>query len=412
MQGTKSFLSLPAWLSDTLTDSFKKYLCLILICTGIYLIFFSDSRVTEIQSDNFTENQVHFFFHPNCPHCRAQEKFNRYLSSKYPDLTIISHDTSQPAEANLLPLLAEKKGVPKDQLSVPATFIGPYVIIGFDEPTTSGVTLEKAITAYLNNDPSLFNQQDQQWLAEEVVDLPWFGNLQISKFSLPVLAAIIGLADGFNPCAMWVLVYLISLIISIQERHKIWFLVGSFVLASGILYFLFMTAWLNVFLLIGYIRPLTITIGLFALGTGIISIRGYILSAGVQNCKVGDAQSKKRTMDKIEAVVRKPLSVSTVSGIIALAFIVNSIEFACSAALPAVYTHVLSLHNLPSWQYYSYILLYDFFFMLDDLIIFSLAAFALSSDTGRKYAHHCTILGGVVLVLLGTLMAFAPDLLR
>jgi len=412
MQGKKTFLSLPDWLSDILADSFKKYLCLLLICAGIYQVFITDSRDREIQDGNFTENQIHFFFHPNCPHCRAQEKFNQYLSSKYPDLNIIAHDTSVAAEANLLPRLAEKKGIPKDRLSVPATFIGPYIIIGFDEPTTSGVTLEKAITAYLNNDPSLFNQEDQRWLAEEVVDLPWFGSLQISKFSLPVLAAIIGLADGFNPCAMWVLVYLISLIISIRERNKIWLLVGSFVLASGILYFLFMTAWLNVFLLIGYIRPLTIIIGLFALGTGIISIRGYIIAEGVPSCKIGDAKSKKQTMDKIEAVVRKPLSISTVSGIIALAFIVNSIEFACSAALPAIYTHVLSLHNLPSWQYYSYILLYDFFFMLDDLIIFSLAAFAVNSNTGRKYAHHCTILGGVVLVVLGILMAFLPDVLR
>jgi len=412
MQGKKTFLSLPDWLSDILADSFKKYLCLLLICAGIYQVFITDSRDREIQDGNFTENQIHFFFHPNCPHCRAQEKFNQYLSSKYPNLTIIAHDTSVPTEANLLPLLAEKKGIPKDRLSVPATFIGPYIIIGFDEPTTSGVTLEKAITAYLNNDPSLFNQEDQRWLAEEVVDLPWFGSLQISKFSLPILAAIIGLADGFNPCAMWVLVYLISLIISIRERNKIWLLVGSFVLASGILYFLFMTAWLNVFLLIGYIRPLTIIIGLFALGTGIISIREYIIAGGIPSCKIGDAKSKKRTMDKIETIVRKPLSVSTISGIIALAFIVNSIEFACSAALPAIYTHVLSLHNLPSWQYYSYILLYDFFFMLDDLIIFSLAAFAVNSNTGRKYAHHCTILGGVVLVVLGILMAFLPDLLR
>ena len=308
--------------------------------------------------------------------------------------------------------IADQMEIERSRLNVPLTLIGPYVIIGFKDKHSTGVTIEKAIAAYLQEDPTLFSQQDKEWLATENIDLPWLGKLQLSRFSLPILTIIIGLADGFNPCAMWVLVYLISLIVTIGERKKIWVLVGSFVLASGILYFLFMTAWLNVFLLIGYIRPVTILIGLFAMGAGIINIKTYIASHGSASCNIGDTASKQRTRGKIQNIIYQPLSAATIAGIVALAFIVNSIEFACSAALPAIYTHFLSLQNLSALHYYGYILLYVLFFMLDDLIIFSLAALAIGSDTGKRYAKHCTILGGVVLLLLGMVMAFQPDILR
>lgn len=303
-------------------------------------------------------------------------------------------------------------GVERNRLNVPLTLIGPYIIIGFKDENSTGVTIEKAISAYLEEDPALFSQEGQKWLAVENIDLPWLGELQLSKFSLPFLTIIIGLADGLNPCAMWVLVYLISLLVSIKKKKKIWILVGSFVLASGILYFLFMAAWLNVFLLIGYIRPITILIGLFAMGAGIMNIKTYIASRGSPSCTIGDTASKQRTRGRIENIIYQPLSAATIAGIVALAFIVNSIEFACSAALPAIYTHFLSLHNLNNLHYYEYILLYVLFFMLDDLIIFSLDALAIGSDTGKRYAKHCAVLGGLLLLLLGLVMTFQPNLLR
>ena len=246
----------------------------------------------------------------------------------------------------------------------------------------------------------------------QTLNLPLLGTIRLAEYSLPALAVIIGLVDGFNPCAMWVLVYLISLIVSLNDRRKIWLLVGTFVASSGILYFLFMTAWLNVFLFLGYLRSLTLIIGLGALGAGILNIREYVQTKGQLTCTIGDAASKKKTMSRIDQIVDAPLTAFTVFGIIALAFIVNSIEFACSAALPAIFTHTLTLRNLPTIEYYGYILLYDFFFMLDDLIIFSLAVLALDTSIGQRYAGHCRIVGGVVLIVLGGVMVFQPELLR
>ena len=291
------------------------------------------------------------------------------------------------------------------------TFIGSTVISGFDRPESKGLQLEQALRALLTG-TSPDRRQPPASNHFSTLNLPLLGAVRPSDYSLPVLTVTLGLVDGFNPCAMWVLVYLISLIVTLHDRRKIWLLVGTFVASSGILYFLFMTAWLNVFLFLGYLRPLTLIVGLGALGAGILDIREYIQTKGQVVCHLDSVESKKRTMHRIDRIVNAPLTFFTVFSIIVLAFIVNAIEFACSAALPAIYTHTLSLHRLSLLTYYSYILLYTFFFMLDDLIIFSLAVLALETSVGQRYAGHCRIIGGMVLLLLGLMMTFRPDLLR
>jgi hypothetical protein len=245
-----------------------------------------------------------------------------------------------------------------------------------------------------------------------IVDVPLLGPIEARDFSLPALAVILGLLDGLNPCAMWVLLYLISLVLSMNNRKRIWLIVGSFVMASGILYFLFMTAWLNAFLIMGYVRPLTLLIGFFALWVGVVDIYESIRNRGQAACEIGGSESKSRTMAKIKKAALAPLSFGGLLTIVSLAFVVNSIEFLCSAAVPAVYTHILSISPLSTMQYYLYILLYVFFFMLDDLLIFSTAAFAATSQLGEKYAVYTKPVGGVIMLAVGIVMVFFPTLLR
>lgn len=268
------------------------------------------------------------------------------------------------------------------------------------------------IALSINASPAItFAAGPEVWHPQSVT-LPLLGTISLADLSLPAMAVLLGLADGFNPCAMWALVYLLSLLVALQDRRKIWLLVGSFVLASGVLYFLFMTVWLNVFLVIGYLRPLTIAVGAGALAIGLLDLRSFVRTRGAPVCAVGSARFKQTTMGRMEQLVASPLSLASFAGIITLAFLVNTIEFACSAALPAIFTHALSLHQLPRLSYYGYILLYDFFFMLDDLIIFTLAAVALQTTIGSGYAKYGKLAGGLVLILLGSAMLLAPELLR
>jgi len=148
----------------------------------------------------------------------------------------------------------------------------------------------------------------------------------------------------------------------------------------------------------------TIVIGLVALGGGILQIREVIKTKGAIVCEVTDEESRKKTMTKIQRIVSSPITLGTIAGIIALAFAVNSIEFVCSAAIPAVFTRVLSLASLTNFQYYGYILLYVVIFMLDDAVIFGTAAFALTSNLGDRYAKYSRPVGAVILIILGVLL--------
>lgn len=403
-----SFFAIPAWLHEFLAEPFRRNLVLVLFLIGIGLVTYEQLNPSSLAP---AHQQIAFFFHPQCPHCQQQKTFIPYLQTKYPQMVWTFYDTSKPENASLLFTSLQQRGRSERAVGVPVTFIGPYVIDGFDTPATTGVQLEQAIQAVLHNDPTLFTAADGDRLSRGVT-LPLVGRLDLVGYSLPALAVILGLVDGFNPCAMWVLVYLISLIVNLGDRRKIWLLVGTFVLSSGILYFLFMTAWLNAFLFLGYLRPLTLIIGLTALGAGILQIREYLTTRGELVCAIGDARSRQRTMNRIDQVVSAPLTLFTVFSMIILAFVVNSIEFACSAGLPALFTHTLALRDLPLLQYYGYLLLYDLFFMLDDLIIFSLAVLALDTGLGQRYARHCRIVSGVVLIGLGAIMVVRPDLLR
>lgn len=336
------------------------------------------------------DGRLHVFVHPDCRHCHEAQVFLR----TQPALDFAVHDVSTEAGWNLYREVATALNATDGTLRVPLFVFGNRFILGFDQPETTGEALIALVQAEGDVEPDIPLK----------IDLPVFGVIKPADFSLLGLTVVMGLADGFNPCAMWVLVYLISLIASLKDRTKIWWLVGTFVLTSGILYFLLMTAWLNMFLVVGYVRPLTELVALIAIGFGISQLYELAWTRGAVECEVGDIEQRQRTMVRMRDVVAAPLGIGSLFLVVGLAFAVNAIEFVCSAALPAVYTHVLALSDVTTLGYYAYIALYVLFFMLDDLIIFGLAAFAAQKMIDSRYAAFSRLAGGVVLIGLGVWM--------
>jgi hypothetical protein len=382
------------FLKDTFRDRFKRYLIVSLVVLGIVIGF--TSQGTSSAGEGY---QVYFFYLPGCSHCEAQEHFNQKLQNEYPSINITREDATTPAGIALLSQMLDERGI-EEEPDFPITIFGNQVFGGWESEETTGATIEEALQQCLaGNCPPPTGEEPKH-----KINLPFIGEIALSDYSLPALAVVLGLVDGFNPCAMWVLVYLISVVATLRDKRRIWLIVGSFVLASGILYFLFMTVWLNLFLFIGYVKTVTIVIGLIALGGGILQIKGFIETKGAVVCEVTGEESRKKTMTKVQEIVSSPLTWGILVGIIVLAFTVNAVEFVCSAAIPAVFTQVLSLASLSTFQYYGYILLYVFFFMLDDLVIFGTAAFALTSSLGDRYAKYTRPVGATILIILGLLL--------
>ncbi len=347
---------------------------------------------------------VTVFHWSGCPHCRAELEFLQGLAVERGDIDINAIEVSSPENRGLFEAEMERHG---SDARVPKTIVCGRLISGFTDKQTTGQEIVSAIEACKSG----ALQADQNALGKGTVRfLLW--DIDLQGLSLPALTIALGLIDGFNPCAMWVLVYLIAIMLETRDRKRLWLIVGSFVFASGALYFLFMTAWLNLFLFIGFLGIVQLMVGLIALGGGIFHLREYFANAAVA-CKITDVKTKRRTMDRIKRLLAPEVALpATILGIVAIAFSVNLIEFVCSAGIPAVYTKILASSSLAAVQHYSYILLYVFFFMLDDLLVFGGAALTLQFvDISEKYTRYAGLIGGIILILLGITLIFFPEAL-
>lgn len=373
-----------------------------LLC--IYSIFF---LLTPAQAASV---DVHFFWGDGCPHCAKEELFLQDLKKDFGDrIAIHSYEVWYNAENRaLMSQMARDIGTPV--AGVPAIFIGDEVVVGFASNETTGEEIRQLVNAQLQK------QAKEDAEAEDennplTISVPFVGAVDTANLSIPVLTAVVAAVDGFNPCAMWVLVLLIGMLIGVQDKKRLWILGGCFIAVSGLVYFVFLAAWLNVFQVLGALRWIQIFVGLFAIGAGVYYLWRFWKKKSDQ-CEVTNPGQKIKIIDRMKDVVNKKSLMLASLGMAALAVMVNGIELACSAGLPAIYTQVLSLAELPAWQYYAYLLLYVFIFMLDDLIVFGVAVTSLRAiGLSGKFSHIASLVGGIIILLLGLLLLIRPELL-
>ena len=362
---------------------------------------------------------IYLFWTEGCPHCAHEKEFLARLHRADPHIKIVALELSGNRE-NLELFQKVGKFLNADVSGVPFTVIGTQYVRGWQDESTTGRTITMAlkearrqeapdIVATLRAGMALFLTPGlENQVIPETLTVPLLGQINLKYLSLGLVTVIIGALDGFNPCAMWVLIFLINLLIGLEDRKKMWILGGAFIIASGAVYFLFMTAWLNILVFLGFIFWIRIAIGLIALFAGGYNLREYLTdTAGV--CKLSHGTRRQRTMDRLKEIITTRKFWLALGGIVLLAFMVNLVELICSAGFPVVYLQILSLTPLPFWQYYLYLLLYIFIFMLDDIIVFVVAMLTLQLMGGTTwYKRFSNLIGGILMLLIGVLLIFKP----
>ncbi len=351
------------------------------------------------------KNEINFFYSDYCPHCAKEEQFLDTVEEQYPEIKINRFSvTSNKESVKKLQSFYQEYDVPERNWGlVPALFTNNQYFIGFSEETKEQII--DCLEDCSDLEKNIYN-----------IDLPFLGTIDTSEMSLGFLTIILGLLDGFNPCAMWVLLFLITLLLNARSRKRMLLIGGTFLVASGLVYYLILNAWLKLFLAVSYVNIVRNLIGALALGVGVWQLYNFITyKPGV--CKVtqgGEIQNKVRGKieDKAKEVAESSMSFSLIIGIVILAFAVNMVEFFCSAGVPAIFTQILSLNTSSGWEYQFYILFYTFIFMLDDLIIFLVAFFTLKQmGFTEKYNRWSTLIGGVLILAIGFLLIFKPEML-
>lgn len=365
------------------------------------------------------------FVSKDCPHCAA---FKSFAASQKWDVDL--YDIAEAQSQTLFRRVQER--VPGLSQGVPTIVVNGHVIQGYKNDDTTGkriqsllddarktgsnrVTFEEFLasseTTKLETAEGTCDGGCPVDLSEYLLDVPFLGQVDLSLLSLPVLSILVGFLDGFNPCAMWVLVTLLTLLIATRDPKKVWMIGGTFLFVSGAMYYLFIAAWLNVFLVVGFNAWVQKIIGLVAIGGA--SFYFYeALGKDPNACAVTDYQQKKRITDRMRSLLEKTAWPAMLLGVAVLAISVNAIELVCTAGLPAVYTQILAFNEVSNLARYGYMLLYILLYMIDDVVIFAIAVYTLhATGLTKKYARFTLLFGGVLMYALGALMLFAPEVL-
>ena len=230
----------------------------------------------------------------------------------------------------------------------------------------------------------------------------------MKKVSIPIVAIILGFLDGFNPCAMWILLFLISMLFNMKNRKRMWILGFAFLFTSAFVYFLAMLG-LNVVLSFTAINWVRALIGLVALIGGVINVRSYIKTKD-DGCHIVDDSKRKKYFTKIKKFTSEQNFILALIGVITLAASVNLVELACSAGFPAIFIEILNINDFSTLQDTIYILIYILFFLLDDLVIFIIAMTTLKlKGISTNYNRISHLVGGILMILMGILLILKPE---
>lgn len=399
----------------------------------------SSSQAANIQTRSLTNTTeisqyaepLQVFVRESCAHCHNEKKFleehKKELAEKNIQIKLV--DINKNFE--LFTQFSEHF----DVFGTPITLAGDRIFQGYNNDSTGNAIIKAyeeshkqfSFESALASDTTEISEASSAGvctkesttcsIVTQKIQVPLVGEVQVTGASVEtryIASFFLGLFDGFNPCAMWVLTVFLIALIQVGDKMKMIFVAGTFILAEAVMYGLILILWTQFFNVISiqYEAIVNIAVGIISLGAGLFFLYEGFFSDGT--CKVTNLNQQRTISQKISHIAHSPLTWVSFFGILALAFSVNIIEFACSAGYPQIFAKIL----MPSFagdfiNQSGIILTYLVAYILDDLIIFGIAVYSIEKiSITQKYARGFNILGGLLMFTLGILMIFAPAILK
>lgn len=393
----------------------------------LVICLFSFCNVVNAVSEKNLVN-IYLFHSYTCKHCKEEIKLLDELEKEYDNIKVYKYEVNENENGELLKNISEIMG--SKVTGTPYTIIGNKVFSGYDYENSKGrfkgaieyyskYGYEDKVGEYISSIPlPSYEVKDTDPDVDEYISnyisykvkLPLIGKVKLKNLTLPLITVVIGLADGFNPCAMWVLLFLISMLIGMKDKKRMWILGSTFLLISALIYLIFMMSWLNLANLLISVVWVRVIIAVVSLVGGFINLRGYIKHRKVSGCDVVDDKKRNRIITRIKKFTTEKNFWLAILGVIVLAISVNVVELACSAGLPVMFIEILSLNNLTAIEEIIYIVLYMLFFLLDDFVVFVIAMTTLSlTGVSSKYGNLSKLIGGILMLFIGLLLMFKPE---
>jgi len=381
----------------------------------LFLLVLFFTCVTFVSAKDAT---LYFFYGDGCPHCAKEKVFLNEMEDKYEDLTIKRYEVFGNVEnSNLMETYKQKLDV--SGKGVPFTVIGEDYLYGYMESYNEKLEnmirkelgLELLNSSENNNEQPNQEENEEEEKPEEKTEetLPLLGKIDVKNTSLVLISIVLGLVDGFNPCAMWVLLFLISSLIGMENKKRRWIIGITFLLTSALMYLLIMMSWLNIMVSITSTIVIRSIIAIFAIVFGLVNLIKFFKSKEV-GCTVVKESKRKKVFDKIRKFTTEKSLLIALVGAITLAISVNLIELACSLGLPVLFSSILGVNNVTGLSAFIYTLIYILFFLIDDLVVFIIAMWTLKiTGISNKYSKYSKLIGGILMLIIGLLLLVKPE---
>lgn len=353
---------------------------------------------------------LYFFWTDACPHCQAARPDMAALDRELDWLTVHSLGlTDQPDNGRRYAGMARNIG--ERAQSVPAFLFCGRMLTGYDSATGMGAALRQQLgdcRAQLQRGENPL----QDGPAPATTLLPGFGEVDLEQWSLPMVTVTLGAMDSLNPCAFFVLLFLLSLLVHARSRARMLLVGGVFVGISGLVYFLFMAAWLNLFLVVGQIIWITLAAGALALLMGFINIKDFFFFKQGVSLSIPDG-AKPGLFKRMRNLISEQQLLPMLLGTMALGVLANAYELLCTAGFPMVFTRILTLHEQSVSAYYAYLALYCLVYVVPLFLIVVLFALTLGQRklTGQE-GRLLKLMSGLMMAGLGAVLMLAPEMLN
>ncbi len=369
----------------------------------------------EKDADGLSLIHLYFFWSEKCPHCLKARPDVLAIDKEYDWLKLHSYQlVDNPKNIQRYINMAAMFG--NDARSVPTFMFCGNLLSGYERMETTGQQLKSFLQACHrfveqenpDNSTRFAAQQD----GSTSLELPLLGSISSDDYSLPMLTIFIAGMDAFNPCAFFVLLFLLSMMVHNRSRRRMALIGGIFVFFSGAIYFLFMAAWLNLFIYLGELRLITLIAGAIAVMIALVNIKDYFWFRRGFSLSISD-EEKPKLIDRIRLLLRLDSTATVIVATVILAVVANSYELLCTAGFPMVYTRILTLRSLPVESYYLYLLFYNLIYILPLLTIVVVFTIKLGS---RKLSEQegmvLKLLSGIMMLMLGVLLIVSPESLN
>ncbi len=354
---------------------------------------------------------LYFFWSLSCPHCLEARPFVEAIPAGRPWVRLHSLElTRHPEHIRHYVALAGQLG--QSAQAVPAMLFCGRMWTGWDSDARTGQALLAALDACRAAAQSGSAIDVARTLPVANMTLPILGQIRADTLSLPLLTVLIAALDAFNPCAFFVLLFLLSLLVHQNSRARMLTIGGVFVLCSGAMYFAFMAAWLNLFQLLGNLAWVTRAAGLMALAVGLINVKDFFRFRRGLTLSIPESR-KPGLYRRARAILAAGSLPAMLAATLVLAMAANFYELLCTAGFPMVYTRLLTLQDLGPAQHYLYLALYNLIYVIPLAVIVGVFAFTMGARRlSEREGRLLKLMSGLMMLQLGGLLMLAPDSLN